>query len=322
LWALPKLDGRLSTRRWQFDWQALRPELRFGAAIFSASTAANAAWAALPLIIGAIRGPAAIVPFHIGQKFPLALTAITWRLADVFFPAASQQPLTSARGHAQALLEMSVRWIAVVALPASTVLWILAPNLLQAWLGEVQPEMLLILRLMTVWALFDSIGAGAYYVLWARNNIRPVLAITSGTALVTVVLTLGLTGPLGAVGAAIGLAAPTPLAAILLVWGAAHLSDAKPWPLIRASWQGLLAPWLACAAVAAGLAFWLRPQHWAGTIAVAVPAGAAFLVTLYFTGNREEERHLMASGVTGPVRLGRSLCRKLAPRRRVHQLRP
>lgn len=73
------------------------------------------------------------------------------------------------------ILKVGTRWSCGLALPLCFGLWIIAPNLLQAWLGEARPDTVLVLRLTCAAVFAEALGHGAMQVLWAGGAARTVL---------------------------------------------------------------------------------------------------------------------------------------------------
>jgi len=90
-----------------------------------------------PIVIGLVLGSSSVVPFHIGRRIPQMISALYMRASAVFFPAVSEHAQGRNRASIREILEVGTRWVVVWALPVCMVLWILAPELLQAWISNV-----------------------------------------------------------------------------------------------------------------------------------------------------------------------------------------
>ena len=76
LGSLRRLEPRLLFRAGGFDWGSFRSRLPFGLTSQLTTAANSILWQMAPILIGLVHGSAAIVPYHIGQKFPLARISV------------------------------------------------------------------------------------------------------------------------------------------------------------------------------------------------------------------------------------------------------
>lgn len=287
-----RLEPHYRLRGGRIEWASLRAHLPFGFTVQLTRGVNSIVWSAAPILIGLLRGSAAIVPYHIGAKFPVAVTEITARGAGVLFPAASEQERAGSLVRMQEILEVGTRWIVVIALPLCLVLWLLAPNLLQAWLGEPPPAAAEVMRLVTIAVFLEAIGASALQVLWGRGAARAVLEVLLGVAIATVGLSVWLLARLGTVGAAWGLLFPVSVGSLTLLHLASRACGVRALGLLRSVARGLLLPIVACGATTAGILYFTQAVSWPGVIATALAGGMAYAASFYWSGAREEERLL------------------------------
>ena len=304
-WFGPRFRFRLG----YFSWASLRAHIPFSVASQIASGLLNAAWSAGPLLIGVVLGSSWVVPYYIGQKFPMAVCGITFRAGEVLFPAASEHERAKNLTGTREVLEVGTRWIVVLALPICTVLFIVAPNVLRAWVGEALPETVMVLRLTTVAVFADALGEGALQLLWGRGAMRTVLKVVGGMAILSFSLTLGLLPQLGIVGAAWVLLGTFVFGWLALLRAAAQECGVRVFPLVRAVAQGLLLPFLVCALPALGIAFFAPGGGWLAVAGASLVAGSAYAAALYLHGSREEERAIIEWPAKLAVNLVRSFCR-------------
>lgn len=132
-WREPALRWRIG----RLHWASLRGHVSFGLFSQLLLAATNTVWQTAPLLIGLVLGSAWITPFHIGMKFPTGVWLLSWRAAEVLFPAASEQGRQNGLGATRGIFEVGTRWILLLVLPFCLVFIIAAPNLLQAWLGAL-----------------------------------------------------------------------------------------------------------------------------------------------------------------------------------------
>jgi O-antigen/teichoic acid export membrane protein len=304
-----RLGPRFRFRLGYFSWASLRAHIPFGIASQIASGLINVVWSAAPLLIGVVLGSSWVVPYYIGQKFPLAVSGLTWRAGEVLFPAASEHERAKNLPGTREVLEVGTRWIVVLALPICTVLFIVAPTLLRAWVGEAQPDTVLVLRLTTAAVLANALGEGALYWLWGRGAMKAVLRVVGGMAILSVGLTLGLLPRLGIVGAAWVLLGTFVFGWFALLGAAAQERGVRVFHLVRAVAQGLLLPFLACAVPTLAIALFASEGGWPAVAGSSLLAGSAYAAALYLHGSREEERAIIEWPAKLAVNLVRSFCR-------------
>ncbi len=297
--ALTFVGRRDPALRWtlgRLDWAALRRHVSFGLLSQLLLGSVNVIWETAPLLIGLTLGSAWITPFHIGMKFPLGVWLLSWRAAQVLFPAASEQGRQNGLASTRGIFEVGTRWILVLVLPFCIILEIVAPRLLEAWLGSVPPEAVTVLRLGAAAVLIDALGEGALQVMWGQGAVRKALAVTGTVAVLTVGLTLLLLGPLGIRGAALALLLSVGVGSSWFFLASARAYGVHPLRLVHALASGLLLPGAACAVTALASTRWNALSGWPGVITTCFLSGSAYVAALALHGGREEERAFVRGG--------------------------
>jgi len=181
--------------------RALRGHLRFGLFSQLNTVLTKLLWESSPLIIGVFLGPVAAVPLYVGQRFPFVLSGLHDRSAAVIYPAASQC-LPEDRIRLRKLLGNGTRTVMLVAMPCCCILWLLAPELLSAWLATVDRPTISVMRI-TVFAIFmDSLALAGYQILWATGRVKILTKIFSAAVLAMALALAVLMPQNGVVGAA------------------------------------------------------------------------------------------------------------------------
>jgi O-antigen/teichoic acid export membrane protein len=300
-----RLSPHFRFRLGYLDWHSLRAHIPFGVASQVTMWLLNAVWSVPALLVGAVLGSPSLTQFHIGQKFPLAVSGFTWRVAEVVFPAASEHERANNLPGTREILEVGTRWVLVLALPICLVLSIVAADLLQAWVGEVRPNTVGVLRLTTAAVFINALGDSALNLLWGRGAMRTILVTVSSMAIVSIGLTLAFVFWIGIVGAAWVLLGMAAIGWITFLRAASRDCGVRAFDLMRASTQGLLVPMFACAVPALGITYLARPGGWLTVVGASVVGGCAYAAALYLWGGRQEERAI----VRWPVRLTLGLLR-------------
>lgn len=267
-------------------------------------------WDIAPLVVGLVLGSMWIVPYYIAQQFPTSVGPVIWSIAEALFPAVSQHQRDQEMARTREILEVGTRWIVVVALPLCLGLWIVAPRLLQAWVGNVPPGAVLILRLITVAVFMEGVSAASIQVLWGRGVMRTLVIIPCCLMVASLGLTLILLPRMGFVGAAWGLVVPMLLASLVYLRIGARTCGINVRDLIYSSIAGLLLPVLVFLAIGLGINSLAGPG-WTGVVATCLGGGLGYLISFIFTGAREDELALVRKAIDVPRAVGYDSYRRL-----------
>ncbi|MGH9862825.1 MAG: lipopolysaccharide biosynthesis protein, partial [Candidatus Acidiferrales bacterium] len=308
---LGRIEPHFRFRLGQFERETVRARLSFSLSSQLTTAALKVIWESPPLLIGLVRGSASIVPFYVGQRFPVAISQVAWCAAEVLYPAASSEGEPQARSRTRELLQVGIRWIVVLVLPLCVGLWILAPALLQAWLGVVDMDTLLVLRLTTAAVLMDAVGVGAFYVLWGRGEARTVFQLVGALALLELPLGAWLLAEMGVAGLAVAMLVALTLGSVALLYSAARVCGVRVGELLAPVPRGLALPVAACAATTWATSRLPNLNGWAAVVSSSLAGGLAYAVSLYFAGAREEEKTLLRESVQWPATLASLAVQKL-----------
>jgi len=307
-WAVGKIAGKFRFRVGRFDWSLVRPQLPFSLANQLTSIVEVIIWETAPLLVGLVLGSKWIAPYYIAQEFPIAVGPIIWTAAEALFPAVSQHQRDQNIAQTREILEVGTRWIVVVALPLCLGLGIVAPRLLQAWVGTVPPGSTLILRLITAAVFMEGIAAASIQVLWGRGAMRTLVIIPCCLMVTSLGLTLLLLPRLGFVGAAWGLSVPMFFASFVYLRIGARTCGIRVRDLLIPAFDGLPLPILVLLAAALGIQFVFR-RGWAGVIATAMGGGLVYVTSFFWCAARPEERILVRKMMDAPATLGDTVYR-------------
>jgi O-antigen/teichoic acid export membrane protein len=306
--AVTRLAPVYRMRPGRIEWDTIRPNVPFGLSTQLAEAARSLLWQTPPFIIGALLGSASVVPYHVGRRIPQMISMLYMRATGVFVPSLSAQARAESRAATREILEVGTRWTTIWTLPLCVVLWIVAPGLLQAWIGNVPPGTVEVLRLITAAVFAEAVAACSIQLLWARRAMRTIVAIPGAVVMASLVITLILMPGMGVVAAGWGLCLPMALGAAAFVHVGSRTSGANTASLLLETFDGLTIPTLLLIAVSAIIGHFTRPG-WAGVIAIALGGGLGYLLGFYFAGAREEERTLIRLVVDAVPAAGRSLYR-------------
>jgi O-antigen/teichoic acid export membrane protein len=283
------------------EFSVLRGRFSFGVASQAVAILTTVLWEVAPLVIGWMLGPRAIVPYHVGRKFPLAAALIGWSAAGALFPAASESAHHRGSARARETFEVGTRWILAMVAPLCVMFWILAPNLLHAWLGSASPEMVAVMRVMSAVVMADALGEAGLYFLWGCGEVFPVLAVAACELAAHLVLLVWMLGHFGPVGAAWALLIPKIFGSLALVVLTSRWCAIGHREFARNTLAGLLAPLGALVLVLWFGVSIMNPAGWPGVIAVSTLAAAIYGAVFYRTGARLEERTLIRQALAIPL---------------------
>lgn len=294
LFLVRRLMPQLRFRIGHLHLDKLRQRLSFAISSLLTTTLGGLVWESGSLLIGVMLGSASVVPFYIGRKFPYMASGFGWQTAEGVFPAAAanQESLSRSRE----ILKVGTRWVLVLMLPIVVLLWVVGPNLLSVWIGTLNPETLVVLRLMSWTALTDAFMAASLNVLWGRAAMRQVVFTMLGVGVGAVCLTVGLLPRMGVVGAAWGALLPTIAGACVLFYLASRECQAS-----LSGTVGSLLRGLPFAVTGCGLGAYLI-SVWAGTgigplISACLTGSIIYALVLYLTPGPNQEREFLQTAV-------------------------
>jgi len=290
LWLVAGACPHIRFRPGVVKWSAVHQHLPFVFSSFLLDTMSGISWNYGPMLIGFIMGPAAAVPFYIGQKIPMAISSINWRSAEVLFPAASQNQQNGEKSGE--VLRVGLRWILVLVCPFLVFLFIAAPAVLQAWLSHPPHGAVEILRIMSVVVLADAVIAAPLTILWGRGVMKSIVAMSLFLGFSIILLTIILIPFTGIAGAAWGMLLPMiPTAAVLLKIASAEYG-LETRQLILETIRGLLLPVFVCSFSI----YFILLLLGSGRLPVIVAAMTGLIlygiILIGFTGRSEEKQFI------------------------------
>ena len=283
----------------RIEWRVIRPNLRFSLLSQLAEAARNALWQWPPIAIGLILGSSSVVPYHVGRRIPQMVTTLYMRASAVLFPAVSEHAKGKNRAPIREFLAVGTRWITFWALPVCLLLWILAPTLLKAWIGNVPPGTTSVLRLITIAVFAEAIAAASIQVLWALGAMRTILAIPCSVVAVSLGCTMVLLPRIGITGVAWGLSAPMTVGAGAFLVIASQTCQVRVLNLLKSAFDGLLFPALALLVMSLSVKS-VCGTRWSAVIAASVAGGLGYLIVFHFRGAKDEELMLARKLTAAP----------------------
>jgi O-antigen/teichoic acid export membrane protein len=283
--AVQRVDPRYALTTVTADWGTLRPQLRFGLSSVLATFAGAILWQVHPLLIGAVAGTAGVAAFYVGMRFPMLVSEMNWRTAEVLFPAVSAMPDSADESRRATALSAGVRWLTFLVLPLAVLGAILAPPLLELWLHQVPDRAVPVFRLGVLVMLLDAWAVPALQVLWGLGKATRIAFTMVAAAAVAVALDLLLLPSLGQVAAPVAMLAGLALLSTDAVVQAARHSRMRVSQLVQRDVATFLPAAGACA-VAASIGRWAAgPGHDLTQVVLGTLFGlAAYAAAVHWSG--------------------------------------
>ncbi len=273
------------------EWKQVAESLGFGAFTQAATSIASLQLPLSTLLISVINGAAAVTPFTIGQKFPNLISGMTWRTSEVYFPVASRQH-NAEDIDPQQFLQTIHRWLVLTIVPAALGLILIAPALLRAWMGSVDPIALAIVRIASASVIVEIFIPGAIQLFWGAGRTGVVLAVNLGTIVCDVALAVFLLPRFGPAGASWATLISTVIAAGLLLVCLRRERTLTLLPVFRDQGRLVLA-----VAIAVSPAYFLQRmtvgQDWMAVLGVVTLSVVLYLVILWTYAASSEEKALL-----------------------------
>ncbi|HEX7186513.1 MAG TPA: lipopolysaccharide biosynthesis protein [Thermoanaerobaculia bacterium] len=289
---------------WSWPRDLAKPMLSYGRGIIAVNVLAAITHHADLVIVGRMLGARVLGLYQMAYKVPeMAVIVSVWVVSKVLFPAFSRAH--AAGEEVGALYVAALRWISLLAVPASLGLALVAEPLVITLFGEPWRDAVPILQALALYTGLRALGSHAGDVLKAtgRPGLLAAISIAKAALMVPLLLLAVRSGP---VAVALTMAGVTALTIFFNVVAVCRLTQVTPRALLAALRPSLLAG----AGMAAVLLGWQRLAP-AGegplALATAVALGAASYLLLL---------RLMNPGLLPEMR------QALARRRAVAEVRP
>lgn len=228
-----------------FDRAYLRTILGYSLNVQGGTLAALLFDPATKLILTRYLGIASVTQYEVG-------TRITTQLRNLFavallplFPGVSHMDAGEGRARVEAVYRRSARYVIIFGLPAYLLLVIVAPWLLDAWLGPGYGPASLVMRLMTVGWFISLVAMPPYFILQALGHARLCMTAHVVQGAVNVGLALVLVQPWGFAGVTLAAFTALVIGSLLVMAGYARVMPMSPRTMLRT------VPWRVVAIVGA-----------------------------------------------------------------------
>ena len=199
-------------------WTVARPLLVYAFPIF-ASALLSLTYIPWSKLVLARTAPVAMVGYYeVISTFATQVFLLAWVLAMAAFPATTQAWTRGERERVRWLYARAWRWGAMVALPASAGLMVIADPLLRAWLGVRVPQVTHALYLVTLGWTANALAAPSAVTLQAVGRPGHTFRAVLANGVVNACLSLILAPPLGFIGVALANLVSSVTSSALMTW--------------------------------------------------------------------------------------------------------
>jgi lipopolysaccharide exporter len=258
--------------RWPSAGMA-RPMLAYGRGIVAVNVLAAVTHHADLVIVGRMLGARILGLYQMAYKIPeMTVIVSIWVVSKVLFPAFSRAHATDATGEeVGALYVGALRWIALLTVPVSLGLALVAEPLVLTVFGERWRDSVPILQALALYTGLRGLGAHAGDVLKAtgRPGLLAAIAVAKAVLMVPLLLLAARSGP---VAVALTMAAVTAVTLLFNVVAVCRLGRVRPRALLDALRPSLLAG-MGMAAAVLGWQRWM-PGEGPLSLGAAVAVGA------------------------------------------------
>ncbi len=240
---------------WHWPSDLLRPMLRYGRSLVAINVVASIAHHADLIVVGRMLGVTALGFYQIAYKIPeIAILFVIRAPAKVLFPAFAA--IHSQGGALRGAYTVTLRYVALAAVPMCAALAVLAEPLILVVFGPAWRSSIPILQALAVYTCSRAVGNNAGEVMKAigRPNLLAMVAFGRAVLLVPVLIFSAAYGPAGvaiamAVVAAVGMAVHLIIVSRLTkLSGGAILGAIAPSLLVAAGVTTSLLVWRAAVA--------------------------------------------------------------------------
>lgn len=183
--------------------------------------AAKVNYSSDPLIIGAMLDTTAVAVWTVGQRLSMVAQQLTNQLTDALFPIVVDSDAGQHHDRLRQILVQGTKLSLALAAPLCVGLIVVAEPLIERWVGPDFSGSVLLTRLLLLVVLVRVCCASANLILRGAGQHKLLAYTNASVAVINIVLSIALIGPLGLTGAALGTLIPVSTAALLILYPAA-----------------------------------------------------------------------------------------------------
>lgn len=169
------------------------------------------------IVIGVFLPLSAVTPYSLARKLSEAAQMLTDQFMKVLLPLASELHAGNDQARLRSLYLTSTRLTLAIFLPIGATVTLLAGPILSVWVGQEYAPYAYLVVILTLASLIDTSQWPASSILSGMARHRPLAAISIGSALANLAISIALVQRLGIVGVALGTLIPTAIESAFLM---------------------------------------------------------------------------------------------------------
>lgn len=166
------------------------------------------------IVIGGFLPVSAVTPYSLARKLSTLPQTLTEQFLTILLPMASEIHAKDDSARLHSLYIISTRLTLAIFLPVGLVLVILARPILTAWVGTAYADYAYLVTILVSASLIDTSQWPAGFLLQGMARHHPLAAITIGSGIANLILSIFLVNRLGLMGVALGTLIPTTVVCI------------------------------------------------------------------------------------------------------------
>lgn len=303
----------------RFGWRGakrslVRKVVSFGSPLFVMQAAGRLETKTDEIVIGAFLPISAITPYALARRLSEMAPLLTQQFVKVLLPLASELQANTDWVRLRALYTTGTRLTLAIFVPIGCTIAMLARPILTIWVGPAFAESASLVAILTLAGLIDASQWPASSMLQGTARHRALAAMSAGSAVANLALSIVLVRDLGLTGVALGTLIPTAVIYLGLVLPyAMRVIGVNAVDLFKASIMPALLPAVPMAIVLLALQQVFTPSSLLPLLAVAGVGVGVYLIGYLLAGASEFERRFYRGFAFGAVRFATAILKRVRP---------
>ena len=217
IWLIRRVAPQLHFKWSYISWKLLRTVFSYSWSLFLGQLAGQFQTKTDEIMIGAMLPISAVTPYALARRLSEVPQALSSQFVKILLPLASQLHVENDQARLRAIFLVSTRLALASCLPITCAIAILAQPLLTAWVGPNFADSAFLVLILAMAGLIDTILWPAGAILQGMNRHRLLAAISVGSGLANLLLSIALVRPFGVTGVALGTLIPTTIECFVFV---------------------------------------------------------------------------------------------------------
>jgi O-antigen/teichoic acid export membrane protein len=207
-WLVKRVAPQIQVSFLMGSRQLLRQVIPFSSSIFVLNLSSTVQTKTDEIVIGAFMPIAAISPFVLARRLSEMPQILTNQFMLTLMPLASQLHAEDDRARLQGMYTIGTRLTIAIFIPLACILCVLASPILAVWVGAEYARYGYLVIILTLSSLVTVSQWPAVSILQGMTRHQPLVAMSVGTAVANLLLSIALVNPLGLAGVALGTLIP------------------------------------------------------------------------------------------------------------------